>query len=149
MEILKISSNDTISIRHQVLRQGKPIETCHFDGDNLESTIHFGFFVNKILIGVISCFKNNSIFDSENQYQFRGMAVLESFQNQGIGKKLVIYSENYLATKNTNLIWFNARFVAISFYQKLGYLIDGDGFEIGDIGEHFLMFKQLNEKNEF
>ena len=149
MEILKISSTETISIRHQVLRQGKPIENCHFEGDNLDSTFHFGIFVNKILIGVISLFKNNSIFEFENQYQIRGMAVLESHQNQGFGKKLVLHCENYLASQNTDLIWFNARVVAVSFYQKLGYLIDGDGFEISDIGEHFLMFKQLNEKNGF
>jgi len=40
MKVREISAQDTIQIRHEVLRKNKPIETCSFIGDNLKSTYH-------------------------------------------------------------------------------------------------------------
>lgn len=79
MIIIKlINTNDTYSVRHPVLRQGKPIETCAFDGDLLESTCHVGLFVNDKLVGVTSLLiSNNPLFNDEKQYQLRGMGILK------------------------------------------------------------------------
>jgi hypothetical protein len=40
----KITALETYSARHAILRKGKPLSTCQFDGDDLESTHHFSFF---------------------------------------------------------------------------------------------------------
>jgi len=142
--IQKIASKDTYVVRHPVLRKGKPIETCHFDGDDLDTTDHFGLFVDKIMLGVVSIFQNkNAIFVVENQYQIRGMAVLDDFQQKGYGRELMLYCENYILSKKGNLIWFNARESAIPFYQKLGFIVHGNPFLIVDIGSHYLMYKKI------
>jgi GNAT superfamily N-acetyltransferase len=142
--IKKITAVETFSVRHPVLRAGKPIETCNFDGDNLITTTHFGFFDNEILVGVITLKEEkNSVFDHLTQYRIRGMAVLENYRKTGIGAKLVQHTENFVRQKNGGLIWFNARIVALSFYENLGFQIIGDDFDIDDIGKHFLMFKKL------
>jgi len=142
--IKKITDLETFPVRHAVLRKGKPIETCQFEGDDLPSTHHFGYFLNENLIGIISIFKNNnSIFTSNNQYQIRGMAVLELHQKKGIGDLLVKYSEAYCIKMQTDLIWFNARTSAVGFYEKLGYVKIGAAFEIKDVGEHYLMAKSI------
>ena len=60
MEIKKISSVETYPIRHEVLRKGKPIETCKFKGDDDENTIHFGLFLEDKLVGIISIFKEKN-----------------------------------------------------------------------------------------
>ena len=36
--IKKIVAADTYSVRLAVLPKGKPIESCHFDGDDLETS---------------------------------------------------------------------------------------------------------------
>ena len=41
--IKEIHFQETFEVRHPVLREGRPIETCFFDGDELETTKHFGF----------------------------------------------------------------------------------------------------------
>ena len=64
MEIKKINSIDTYPVRHEVLRKGKPIETCLFKGDNDENTIHFGLYQKDRLIGIISIFKEKNEFRS-------------------------------------------------------------------------------------
>lgn len=144
VKIKQLSFEETYPIRQIVLRPNRPLETCFFEGDELETTLHFGGFVNNELVGIISLFKNNHLsFQEENQYQIRGMAVLEGFRKYGLGKKIVEYSEDYLKQKNISLIWFNARESAVGFYQKSGYQVLGDSFDIPDVGIHYVMYKTL------
>jgi GNAT superfamily N-acetyltransferase len=144
MEIKKINSIDTYPVRHEVLRKGKPIETCQFKGDDDQNTIHFGLYEKKRLIGIISIFKEkNDLFSESNQFQIRGMAVLEEFQSQGFGAELVKEAENNCINLNADLIWFNARENAVPFYKKLDYKIIGDSFLIPDVGIHFVMYKKI------
>jgi GNAT superfamily N-acetyltransferase len=145
MEIKKISSTETYPVRHEVLRKGKPIETCQFKGDDDENTVHFGLFLKDKLVGIISVFKeNNNLFPESNQFQIRGMAVLEAFQGKGFGAELVKKAENHCISLNTDLIWFNAREKAVPFYEKLNYKITGDSFLIPDVGIHFVMHKKIH-----
>lgn len=142
--IREITAFETFLVRHPVLRKGKNIETCHFEDDNLPTTKHFGFFDDNNLVGVISLFqKNNNLFAQKNQFQIRGMAVLENHQKKGFGKKLVRQCEAFAKKNNVNLIWFNARIIAVPFYKKLGYKTNGTDFEIGDVGLHFVMYNQF------
>jgi ribosomal protein S18 acetylase RimI-like enzyme len=144
IEINKITAFETIIVRHPVLRTGKPIATCHFEGDDLPTTFHFGLYNNKQLIAVISAFEvKNKLFTEENQYQIRGMAVLEEFQKKGFGEQLLHYCENEIRIKKGELIWFNARETAVGFYKKSGYEVIGGQFEIPNVGPHYVLFKKI------
>jgi GNAT superfamily N-acetyltransferase len=120
MNIIKeIRSKETYIVRQPVLRKGKPVESCIFEGDDLKDTYHFGLYDSGELIGIISLFtKINSIFAEKNQAQIRGMAVLESHQKKGFGEALVKHCENFCIEKDIKLIWFNARTAAVGFYKK-------------------------------
>ena len=145
MEIRKIDANATYPIRQLVLRPGKSLDTCHFEGDFLDSTMHFGIFVANNIVGILSLFSaNNSIFEEKFQMQIRGMAILDNFQNKGYGALLVNQAEKMAGENNCTLIWFNAREKAVPFYKKLGYLTVGNMFEIATVGPHFVMYKKYN-----
>lgn len=142
--IKEISAQETFIVRHSVLRKGKSIETCAFEGDDLETTHHFGLFEDLNLIGIISLFlKTNPIFAENLQSQIRGMAILESHQKKGFGEALVKHCEEYCFSNQFDLIWFNARTTAVGFYKKMGYEIEGNSFDIPEVGEHYLMYKKL------
>lgn len=142
--IQEIPATTTYAIRQPVLRAGKPIESCHFVGDELPSTHHFGYFTANQLLGVISLFEaKNTAFSEQKSFQIRGMAVLDSYQKQGIGEALVSEAENFCKKEKTTLIWFNARTSAVGFYKKMGYKILGPEFEIKEVGPHFLMHKKI------
>jgi ribosomal protein S18 acetylase RimI-like enzyme len=145
MNIIKeIRSKETYIVRQPVLRKGKPVESCIFEGDDLKDTYHFGLYKSGELIGIISLFtKINSIFAEKNQAQIRGMAVLESHQKKGFGEALVKHCENLCIEKDIKLIWFNARTAAVGFYKKLNYQTVGKPFDIKDVGEHYLMYKEI------
>ena len=140
--IKEIQSSETYLVRQEELRKGKPLETCHFEGDDEKTTKHFGIELNEKIIGIVSVYQVNSqLFFDENQFQIRGMAVLEAHQQKGYGALLVERAEKYCFEKNASVIWFNAREKAVPFYEKNGYQTKGNSFEIPDVGTHFIMFK--------
>jgi len=133
-----------IPLRHEVLRAGKPIETCYFNGDDEEETLHFSAHLNDQVVGCVSFIKNTHPKIEDTQaYQLRGMAVSPSLRGMHIGSKLLIYAEGHLKTLKENVIWCNVRHKAIPFYQKHGYHTLGDVFDIEMIGPHVLMYKHL------
>jgi GNAT superfamily N-acetyltransferase len=145
IKINKIKYIDTFPVRSAVLRQGKPIETCFFLGDDAVGTTHFGLFIEANLIGVASVFKtSNKNFDNKNQFQLRGMAILEEYQSTGFGKLLIEEIFNFIESTQVELLWFNARESAVPFYEKLGCTKKGASFEIPEIGLHFLMYKYFD-----
>lgn len=140
--IKKINYLDTLPVRSIVLRQEKPIETCFFLGDDADGTTHFGLYNENNIIGVASVFtSNNENFNIKNQFQLRGMAILEEYQSAGFGKLLIKEIFNFIESTQVELLWFNARESAVPFYEKLGCTKKGASFEIPEIGSHFLMYK--------
>ena len=144
--IKQISAQDTISVRQPILREGRPIDDCAFEGDNDENTFHLGLYFKSELIGVASYMNNKSnLFSEENQYQLRGMAILKEFQQKGLGKLLLVEGEKLLINKKAERLWFNAREIALKFYKTMGYKIHGEPFIIPKIGRHYLLSKKLSD----
>ena len=142
--IRSISSEETYPVRHPVLRKGRPLESSRFDNDDLESSFHLGLFLDEKLVGVATFLKNeHTLFSEEDQYQLRGMAVLEAYQGHSIGKNLMLAGEQRLNDINAERLWFNARIIAVDFYKKLGYQTVGERFEIAGVGDHYIMTKLL------
>lgn len=143
--VKKITAEETYPIRSKVLRPGKPIDECVFDGDGLSSTIHLGAYLDKELAGVASYMANNNeLFESPQQYQLRGMAVLPEFQKKKLGELLLLEGENYLKkNKISDLLWFNARTTAVQFYERYDYKTKGEPFMIPNVCMHVVMFKDL------
>lgn len=144
IKIKPIEPLATYSVRHPVLRHGKPEESCRFEGDDLDSTHHLGLFVNEQLVGVVTLMRmHHSLFQDQIQFQMRGMAVLREFQGKGLGAKLVLKAEEYVRDQASTILWFNARESAVPFYKKMKFNTIGASFEIKEIGKHYVMFKAL------
>lgn len=144
IEVKIISSEATYPIRHQVLRQGKPIETCKFDGDDLSTTFHIGLFYYNQLVGIATYLENNNdLFNDRKQFQLRGMAILQPFQGKRFGDVILKEGEKILKEKGATIMWCNAREIAKNFYQRFGLEIIGKPFDIPTIGKHFTMYKKL------
>ena len=161
LEIKTINAAQTFSVRHPELREGKPLESCAFDIDLHESTLHLGAYLGLELVGVASFMKQPSYFPSEKkslmvqhansspnqlyEIQLRGMAVLKAHHKKGIGAAILRFGEQKLKDIEYSGIWMNARIKAVGFYEKLGYDIYGDAFEIQGVGAHVKMIKKIDK----
>lgn len=130
-----------VDLRHQVLRQGLPREAALFDGDNAESACHWGAFIGDRLIGCVTL--HASRWENDPAWQLRGMAVAERYQKLGIGCELLRAVDEHVASqKERRILWCNARVPAAAFYQKFGWQIVSEVFEIPTAGPHVRMIKR-------
>jgi len=137
-----ISANETYAVRHPMLRQGRPVEDCVFEGDDNLNTLHLGAFIKNELIGVLSAYQiKHPHLNANKSYQIRGVAVLTKGHRKGIGSALMTQVEELLAKRKVDLIWLNARITALEFYTALAYHREGESFEIAGIGTHYCFYK--------
>ena len=145
LEVRRIEHEATWPLRHMVLRAGRPLSTCRWDGDELASTHHFGLFEGKELIGVSSIYqREHAVAQGPDAWQLRGMAVHPERHGQGLGSKMLV---EVLATCRNELrgqrMWCNARLRAVSLYERHGFARVGEAFEIPQVGPHFVMWRGL------
>lgn len=141
--IKEITTEQTIAVRHPVLRVGRPREDCYFPEDDLNTTTHYGLFIENKLVGIATFLEQNNPKFVGNHLQLRGMAVLDKFKGNGVGKLLLETGEQLALKKKKTIIWCNARIVAVPFYEKMGYKIVGPTFEIPLVGLHYVMKKEI------
>lgn len=144
VDIRPIKAIETHAVRHPVLRQGRPKSDCVFEGDERESSLHFGAFRRNALIGVCSAYqRQHHLLNGKKSFQVRGVAVLPIAQGHGIGKALMKTIEQKLIEIKCDVIWLNARENALFLYKRLNYLPLGEPFHIDKIGVHHCVYKIL------
>lgn len=150
ISIEHITASQCIDLRTRILRPGQPIEICHYAEDNLSSTFHLGAFATEAdgsrKIVANGTFMQNSHPDfstAKNPYRLRGMATDTEYQGQGLGSLILQQAEMILKSMNCDLLWFNAREKAFCFYERNGFTITGEMFDIPGAGPHKVMYKWL------
>lgn len=124
--IRPITSQQTYPLRHQVLWPDKPLEFVKVPED--DTGFHFGYFVEKELVSVISLFINE-----QKTARFRKFATHPDFQRKGIGSQLLQYVFEKAVALETTQIWCDARLEAKDFYERFDMKIDGYVFYKGEI----------------
>lgn len=143
IEIINIKTKETYTIRKEVLRKNIPI-TYRFNGDDDTDTFHLGALKDNKLIAVSSFMKVENKNLKGTQYQLRGMATLESFKGIGAGRLILEKAIDVLKNLKIDCLWCNARVVAVKFYEKQGLFTFGEKFDVEYIGDHYVMYKNLN-----
>ena len=122
------------SVRRQVFVKEQNIsEKIEFDDTNFNAT----YF--------IATFKNKSIGTARYRFTDQGVklerfAVLKSFRNLGVGKKLVDYIINIV--RNEKFIYLHAQESVIEFYFKLGFKKIGSPFFEAEIPHQKMKYDQ-------
>jgi len=128
-----------------MLRPGRPLAECIFEGDDDDQTFHLGAFIENKLVSVASFyFDRHPEIDAPYQFRLRGMATLPEYQRRGLSKALLKMGFPIVKQNQCSVVWCNAREEAIEFYKKVGFETIGDKFDIPEIGPHFLMVKNIN-----
>jgi GNAT superfamily N-acetyltransferase len=126
-----------VNLRYELLR--KPLGLT-FDPAELEKEkgdILIGAFEDEKILGCCLL----SPVDAET-IRLRQMAVSNNLQGKGIGRALMVFSENIARDRRYRKLIMHARKTALGFYRKLGYQVSGGEFEEVTI-PHFVMEKAL------
>ena len=125
ISIEQITPELTWRLRRDVLYPNQKMFEMEMEEDG--DGTHFGAFKDDKLVGVVS------LFQKENDFQFRKLAVDASVQNMRIGSNLLAYITLYAAENGGGTMWCNARLSAIGFYLKTGFNQTGRLFSRGGI----------------
>jgi len=128
----------SIDLRYEVLR--KPLG-LQYDPEvlALEYQDHHlcAYTEDHLLIGVLL------MSEKENgNVKMRQFAVKPEYQGQGVGSALVAFAEKWARDRHFHRIELHARFMAVPFYLKQNYMIEGEEFiEVTIL--HRFMYKDL------
>ncbi len=143
MEIKLVTAADILPLRHKILRPGEKIEKAMYPDDDDSDTFHVAVYLENQLGSVATFVKESKSEFNGFGYRLRGMATESTRQNLGLGKAVLIYGLNECKKRNVDYVWCNARLIAFSFYEKLGFQFHGELFDIPGINLHKVMYKYL------
>ena len=76
-------------------------------------------------------------------WRIRGMATVPERRGEGLGAAVLDALESAAEGQGAARLWCNARIRAIPFYERAGWSVEGDEFELPQIGPHFVMSRRL------
>ena len=124
-----------------VKEQNVPIELELDDKDNSVDTIHIGYFLGNILVGVAR------LIDMDKDVIHIGRVVIDKeYRGQGIGRELIVGCENIAKQilKKEVIIELSAQIQAEKFYESLGYNRVNDTIYLDAGIKHVDMRKVIN-----
>jgi GNAT superfamily N-acetyltransferase len=143
MIVRRISTAECIPLRSKVLRPFHPLEDCAYPQD--PHAVHFGCFEGDELLSIVTAHpEENQLFPAAGQWRIRGMATEPAFQGKGAGGAALIALLEWGMEEGVPLFWCNAREKAIPFYERHGFTVASELFDIKGIGPHKIMKKEFN-----
>ena len=131
-------------LRHSELRKGQDFSTTSYLKDYELDTFHMAYISNEKIVTCATFYPEKSTkIKSENAYRLRGMATDSNFQRKGYASDLMEESFKKLKNRDCDMVWCNARLVAVDFYKSVGFKITGEIFDIEGIGPHYYMYKEI------
>ena len=124
LSVVEIDGERTHDLRRRVLRDGRTDLPAAYPEDDDPDVAHLGAFDGDRLVGVATL-----VPDGSGSWQLRGMAVESEWQGRGVGRALLKE-----AAVRVSPLWAHARDTALGFYERLGWVVEGEGYVYGVMG---------------
>lgn len=125
-----------VDLRDEILRKPLGLSSSSEELDLEKDYIHVAGFVGGLLCATVM------LIPKLDELIMQRVAIREDFQGKGIGSAMMSFIEKYAKEHGFKSIYCHARDTAVPFYEKNGYIVEGDSFfEIGII--HYAMRKKI------
>lgn len=119
----------TVALRYDMLREPLGLHFNLNDLDYEQDSVHWAGFSEEgevLACLVLRPASTASVlpehYSMGEAYQMRQVAVKPSYQGLGLGRALVLHSQNWLRDQvKARLVFLHSRPQAVGFYQRLGY----------------------------
>jgi len=133
-------------LRQKVLRPHQTLADQVYPGDSPPGARHFAAYgKDDAVLGVASIspepYPRAGGSPGPGDRRIRGMATEPAARRRGIGALLLAAClEVARADEGATRVWCNARSGVRGFYEREGFVADGEEFTLPEIGPHFLMW---------
>ncbi|MGY6543266.1 GNAT family N-acetyltransferase [Arthrospiribacter ruber] len=113
--IREICLEDALPVRQRTIWEDNDSDLVMLPDDH--KAMHFGLFVNRELVSVVSTFETGKIV------QFRKFGTLPECRRRGYGSKLLVFMIAFMEKRNISKIWCYASSDRIDFYSNFGFVL--------------------------
>jgi predicted GNAT family N-acyltransferase len=144
VRVRRATAAEIIDLRHAILRAGLPRDTAIFPGDEKPEAIHVVAETSDgRIVGCVTL--HPSTWKGEPAWQLRGMATHAVVRGAGVGRAMLSYVDQQVRSgSDVRQMWCNARVPAAGFYERAGWMVKSEPFEIPTAGPHVRMSKHLD-----
>ena len=138
----QVEAAATYPLRAQELREGRSVE---IEEDDAPYTLHLAARIDGgEIVGVVRFHPRDCPWrDVEGSWQLRGMATDPRVRGLGAGLALVAEGLVRLSARAAQLVWCDARKPAVGFYEKCGFTIVTEEYDLRHVGLHRGMLIEL------
>ena len=145
MHVERATAEETRPLRHAVLRPHQRPEELVYPSDDAPGTLHAIVRDGDRVVGTATVSREPHPRDpAEGDWRVRGMATAPEARGAGIGAALLQACVDHARAAGGRRVWCNARTPARTFYERAGFAVEGEEFELPGIGPHWLMVLPLD-----
>lgn len=139
-EVRLINPEETYRLRQLVLRPMLTVDQVGAAHDTAEGSFHVGA-INKDgqAIAIMTVMRDCVPNTDRVVWRIRGMASDPDARGTGCGGAALEFGMAHAWEQHRETIWCNARKVAYGFYERYGFELVSDEFDIPGIGPHKVM----------
>ncbi len=129
-EVREVAAVDTHDLRRRVLRGGAADAEVRFPDDDRPEAFHLAAVDPAGTVVAVSTWAPVPTERRPGRvaWRLRGMAVEPSLQGSGVGAMLLRAAEERLLALGVEVLWADGRDTALSFYERHGWVVEGEGY---------------------
>lgn len=141
MRVVELEAASTHDLRRRVLRGHLPGATVENPEDDRPGTVHLGVVDGEgAVVAVATLFPEPTPHrPGARTARLRGMAVDPAWQGGGIGARLLEAVVERARRDGYEALWANGRDVSLSFYERHGWQVVGEGFTSIGLPHHVVL----------
>jgi ribosomal protein S18 acetylase RimI-like enzyme len=144
VQIVSVPADEVRPMRSAVLRPYARPDELVYGGDDLPGALHAAARQDEQTVGIVSIAPEPHPHDAQpGDWRIRGMATDPGVRGAGVGAALLRYALDHARAQGGRRVWCNARTAAVGFYEREGMVTEGEEFQLGRNGPHFLMSAPL------
>lgn len=141
MEVRVVGPEETLDLRQRVLRPHLTPDEVRAQGDG---TPGLAVFVDGRVVATANVRPEGMPGDERpGDWRLRGMASDPELRGRGYGAVALRAALDYARERGATRVWCNARTGALGFYERHGFTVVGEEFDLPDAGPHYLAFVGL------
>ncbi len=138
MHVQEVSLEQTRALRQAILRPHETLE--QLAADEPSDAFAVGAFEEGELVAVGLIAPDGG----PGAWRVRGMATAPHARGAGAGTEVLGALVGHALERGASRVWCNARTPARSLYERAGFRVISEEFELPQIGPHFVMERQTS-----